>query len=548
VWKELFWTYILRNKKRNAEKIFSAFLFYKVESCIMNTQLKLRHVGELEWTWTILGLAIFFGTFVRVLPIFLAGFPINDGGMFLVMMRDLRGNGFALPVYTTYNYINIPYAYPPFGFYLGAFLGLIGISGSQVLMYLPSVFTVLTVPLFYLLAKQIMADRPRAALATAFFAFAPGNYVWLLMGGGLTRALGTLFFIASLIFILRTFQNPSWRMTGFAIVSCALVVLSHPQMAFLTAMSCLIFGMFLIRSRSALIHAVVIGTGTVLLTSPWWGVVMFRHGLAPFLSASQSGDLSVSLAALWENLLSRQTILPFATLFRWLGLGWAIYKRRFDLLIWGFLPYFIDQRSASIVTSFLYPMLAAYGFLDVLPAAINFFRARKWIVEKDNTFMNRHAFSMSLLGILFYLIIECFVHAYVIRNVTLSYASQDMMTWVRENTPADGSFLILTGRADVMTDSVQEWFPALAERHSAATLQGLEWILGDGFYPRWNDLSALQLCRDMACVDSLGSKINIEYNYVILDISQTPSDFSALFSAKGYAEIYGNGQYVVFGQ
>ena len=76
----------------------------------------------------------------------------------------------------------------------------------------------------------------------------------------------------------------------------------------------------------------------------------------------------MSLAALWENLLSLQTILPFATLFRWLGLGWVIYKRRFDLLVWGFLPYFIDQRSASIVTSFLYPMLAAYGFLDVLPA------------------------------------------------------------------------------------------------------------------------------------------------------------------------------------
>jgi hypothetical protein len=514
-----------------------------VEFAVMKTQMKLRRVDELEWTGTILGIAILFGIFVRVLPVLLSGFPINDGGMFLVMMRDLRANGFALPIYTTYNYMDIPYAYPPLGFYLGAFPALIEVSDLQVLMWLPAVFTVLTVPLFYLLATQMMADRPRAALATAFFALAPGNYVWLLMGGGLTRALGTIFFITSLIFVQHTFQNPSWRMTGFAILSCTLVVLSHPQMAFLTAMSCLIFGVFLIRSRTAAFHAFVIALGTFLLTSPWWGVVIFRHGVEPFFSASQSGDLSMSLTALWQNLLSRQTILPFATIFRWLGLGWVFYKRRFDLLIWGFLPYFIDQRSASIVTSFLYPMLAAYGFLDVLPAFINFVRTRKWQIEKDNAFMNRQVFSMSLLGILFYLIIECFIHAYVIRNVTLSYASRDMMVWVSENTPADGSFLILTGRADVMTDAVQEWFPALAERHSASTLQGLEWTLGAGFYPRWNELSALQTCRDMTCVELIGRKINIEYNYVILDISQMSSDFPALFLAKGYAEVYGNGQY-----
>jgi hypothetical protein len=229
-----------------------------------------------------------------------------------------------------------------------------------------------------------------------------------------------------------------------------------------------------------------------------------------------------------------------------LGLGWAIYKRRFDLLVWGFLPYFVDQRSASIVTSFLYPMLAAYGFLDVLPALIDFARTRKWNVDKDNAFMNRQAFSMSLLGILFYLVIECFVHAYIIRNVTLPYASREMMAWVRENTPAGSRFLILTGRADVMTDAAQEWFPALAERHSAATLQGLEWTLGGEFYPRWNDLSAIQSCRDMACVETIGNRIDIEYNYVILDISQMPSDLPASFLEKGYTEVYVNWRYVVF--
>ena len=166
-------------------------------------------------------------------------------------------------------------------------------------------------------------------------------------------------------------------------------------------------------------------------------------------------------------------------------------------------------------------------------------------IEKDNAFINRQAISMSLLGILFYLIIECFVHAYVIRNVTLPYASQHTMFWVRDNTPAESSFLILTGREDVMTDAVQEWFPVFAERHSATTLQGLEWTLGREFYPRWDELSALQMCDEAICVKGKTSQIGIEYDYVILDLHQSAPGLFASLLEEGYVESYENGQYVI---
>ena len=232
-----------------------------------------------------------------------------------------------------------------------------------------------------------MSSRPRAALAAAFFALAPGHYAWLLMGGGLTRALGNLFFISSLIFVHRTFIRPNWQVTGLAVLLCSLVVLSHPQAALLTVLSCAVFWVFYGCSRLSTIHAFAIVVGTLALTSPWWGTIIYRHGVETFYSAGQSGDLNISFQALWENLLSFQTILPFATIFRWMGLGWLIFKRRFDLLVWGFLPYFIDQRSASIVTSFLYPILAAYGFFDVLPAFVNFIRTQKWLIQNDDSFL-----------------------------------------------------------------------------------------------------------------------------------------------------------------
>ena len=180
-----------------------------------------------------------------------------------------------------------------------------------------------------------------------------------------------------------------------------------------------------------------------------------------------------------------------------------------------------------------------------MPVLVDFIRTRKWKFDEANAFMNRQALSMSLLGIMFYLVIECFVHAYIICEVTLPSASQQAMFWVRDNTPAESSFLILTGRPDVMTDPVQEWFPIFAERHSATTLQGLEWTLGRDFYRRWDQLSALQMCNEAICVKGKTSQIGIEYDYVILDLHQSAPGLFASLLEEGYVESYENGQYVI---
>ena len=71
-------------------------------------------------------------------PLLLVGFPLNDGGMFLVMIRDLRLNGFALPAFTSYNLSNIPFAYPPLGLYAGAILNLLGVRELDILKWLPA--------------------------------------------------------------------------------------------------------------------------------------------------------------------------------------------------------------------------------------------------------------------------------------------------------------------------------------------------------------------------------------------------------------------------
>ncbi|NOH02248.1 MAG: hypothetical protein HND47_09985 [Chloroflexi bacterium] len=501
-----------------------------------------RSVTEQEWAWTFLGLALLFGSFVRILPGLLTGFPINDGGMFAVMMRDLRENNFLLPAFTTYNLSEIPYAYPPLGFYIGAFVESLGVFGLDALIYLPMAFTVVTIPSFYLLAHELTGSRPHAALAAVFFALAPGNYIWLLMGGGLTRALGMALMTLSFAFVHRALREMNWRTTFLAGLFCALTVLSHPQSALLTFTGCAVFWFFGGRSRIGTILAFVIAMVALLLSSPWWGSVAANHGFGVFLSAGQSGDLGASLSTLLGNLFSRQTILPFSTVFWLLGLGWAVFARRFDLLVWGFLPYLVDQRSAPIATSLLYPILAAYGFLDVLPALINLVRSRKWNVIPEASLFNTHALAMGMLGIAFYLFIECVFHAQIIRTVSLTPNAIEAMVWARENTPAESSFLILTGREDVMTDPVQEWFPALAERHSETTLQGLEWTLKDEFVNRWAQLGNLQSCRDADCIRARVREMDLEFTHLLVDASKLSP---GMFLSEGYEILFDNGRYVV---
>ena len=63
-------------------------------------------------------LAIAVGCIVRARPVLLADFPLNDGGLFFQMTEELQRAHYRLPMFTDYNALQIPFAYPPFGFYM----------------------------------------------------------------------------------------------------------------------------------------------------------------------------------------------------------------------------------------------------------------------------------------------------------------------------------------------------------------------------------------------------------------------------------------------
>ena len=168
----------------------------------------MKRTTQIDWPALLLITAILLGGLARFMPAFVTRFPINDGGMFYTMTQELSANGYALPAATAYNGLDLPYAYPPLGFYLASFLADFGrIPLLGVFLWLPPLLATLTIPAFYLLARALLKDDLRAALASIFFALTPGGYGWHIMGGGITRSLGLVFLLLATFYVLRLFQE-----------------------------------------------------------------------------------------------------------------------------------------------------------------------------------------------------------------------------------------------------------------------------------------------------------------------------------------------------
>lgn len=508
----------------------------------------MRSLKQLEWPLVILGMAVILGAIVRFMPVIMAGFPLNDGGMFHVMIADLIANGFRLPLFTTYNLADIPYAYPPFGFYVAAlFKVLLRVPQLESLRWLPSLANLVSIYAVYLLASALLNDRPRAAVAAAFYALAPGSYGWFIMGGGLTRALGGLFLVLSVYFLHRVFQRGTRGEIIAAILFCALSVLSHPEAGLHAAASCALVWIFWGRTRRGLAHAALIAAGAVLLTSPWWLSLLARHGTDPFISVFHTGMYgSPILTALAADFFSRNSIIPILTVLRMAGLVWALWKRQYFLTAWMLLPYFVEPRSASAVSCYPFSMLAALGLADVFPALARLLQRKPAGTSTPPAFTEIKWMNLSVLTILFYLFIESAFFAFPLVNMTLRPRAAEIMAWIRDNTPQDSRFLIITGDPGAMEDPMQEWFPALAERRSQTTLQGLEWTLAEGFVPRLNHLSELQTCQSAQCIEDWSAGTGLDFTHLLIMKEGAPEGLAASLAESGYEISHETPKFAVF--
>jgi hypothetical protein len=370
---------------------------------------------------------------LRLAPIF-TDFAFGDGGLFWVMANDLRDNGFVPPDVTTYNTGDIPWVYPPIGIYLVALLG----GGLDLFRILPVAWAIATLPAFWLLARALIGERGALVALVAYGLAAPA-YAGLIAGGGVTRGLGL--FLA----LLTMWATVRGNAVGAGVFG-GLTLLAHPiaaAYAVLASATLWAFGGARPRMMLAVPIALVIGAF-------WFGPMIARHGIDPFLAGAGSRELNVS-----ENVvtLAAGALNPpnLAFSIGLVGTVLAAWRRRWDLIAW------------LVVSVFGFAVVDRWM---VIPLAVLAGYAVDVALQQPRRFG-----AVALLGLAVATALTGVLLAPP--GETLTASQRETMAWARSASPREATFAVVGYPAD---RGMVEWFPALAERVNVTTWQGTEWL------------------------------------------------------------------------
>jgi Dolichyl-phosphate-mannose-protein mannosyltransferase len=484
------------------------------------------------------------GGYIRLYPALRTDFPVNDGGLFFHMIRELQSNSYQLPTFTTYNHSGIPFVYPPLGLYLVA--GISDLSGWPLLdtiRLFPPIIMAFTIPAFWLLAQRALGGIQEPLLATLAFAMLPSSFLWPIMGGGVTRAPGCLFALLALVSIYDLYRKPRIRLVMLASVWTSLTVLSHSEAAIFVVYGASLLFLFFGRNRSGLLASLAIAVCVLVCTAPWWVLIFSRHGIAPLVAAAQSDSRTY-----WRisGQLSEEPWLPLISMAGLLGFIICLLKGPKWVPVWILVILAFQSRGAEKFVAVPLALLAARAvscilvppFADAIATLVSLRVRRWWQAGLIGT-----SIGYLVSAALFFVNTAVPLHA-------LSTNDRVAMEWVATHTSRESTFLIIDNATWFGEDRIAEWFPALTDRMSVTTVQGSEWLSNGEFYRRWREFDLLQQCGASAvCLEAQVQQNNQHLGYIYLSKQQGVTEHSttiyqalehALRSDTRYRVVYDN--------
>ncbi len=501
------------------------------------------------------GAAVALGTYVRAVRTFAYDFPLNDGGLFFTMVQDLQRAQYQLPAFTSYNAADIPFTYSPFGLYVAAILNdVTRISLTNLFRFLPLLVVTLTMLAFFLLARSVLKSKPAVIAALLAFALIPRSFIWLIMGGGMTRAFGFLFALLALYTVHEMYEREEIGLVFPTALFSGLTILSHLETGKFLAYSMVIFFVCYGAHRTGLIHAALVAAGTAIIVAPWFITVVAYHGLAPFQAANQTGSSIFSGPADRQNIRNMIHVFGLGTNepYFWLlgGFGLlgalvfvvrslaSVQRREYvlpALPIWWLVVVLLDNRAANTYTTIPIALCAGVGIAEMVIPALNRAMgelpdARQVALSLDGAGEWRRVWasfvrnwpSVLVCGFLLWyaawgaLTKSANVSGDLPALTSLTRDERDAMQWVAQETPAGSRFLVISGKGIWPSDDESEWFPTLSNRISLATPQGYEWTPDRMFQIQIWKHDQLQACtwQDSGCIDRWSIITGNSFDYV----------------------------------
>jgi hypothetical protein len=445
-------------------------------------------------TWLILGLVTLAGMMVRGIPVVLADFPVNDGGLFFALTRAIQDAGWGLPATVAWNGTDLPFIYPPVGFYMAGILETLGADLLGVFRWLPLLTATLAVPAVFLLGRTLLRSEIGGLVAALAYSLAPASYVWMVQGGGVTRSPGLVLAVLAAWQMVGLAREPTRRRAAAVGLLAGATVLIHPGAAVFTALSGALIWLFEGGTRRWSLHwAAAVGMAG-LVVAPWALIVTVRHGLNALIDVPSNGpDPLVAAAAL---VAGRYTGVPFTDPLAILGFALAVRSVIRGQLL---LPLWLG---AGILVSYQYAMVP-FGLL-VGTLAADLARSQPAEAEPATGGLVRFVAPIGAGVVSVCLIIEGVASAFTVANPgapvhALSEDRRAAMAWVASNLEPDAPIAVITNSV-WNSDADSEWFPVLTGRHSVATVQGSELLGHAAFYEQLATHRLLQGCVSSASV------------------------------------------------
>ncbi len=503
---------------------------------------RLRVAARSDDFWSLVGLAVavVLGLGIRLYYVLQADFPLNDGGLFYAMARDIQAAGYALPEFTSYNSESLPFAYPPLFIYVLAILDdLTPLSAFGILLVVPVVVNLATIPAFYYLARMFVPSRVGVAVAVVVFATMQNGFEWHIMGGGITRAPALLFALIAIASAYQAYRVEGWKHPILAAVFASLALLSHPDLFVVVAVALLfvVYG----RSREGVLKTVVIAGGVALLTAPWWESVIVRHGVDTLLATGGSRTEQGWTDAVipWRDFLvfpfTKQPLLNWPAVFAVLGMGAALASAQLFLPLWLIAEVLAEPHQAPNFVHVPVALLVGVAVGLVIAPAWRQLTSTRVAGDGVGPFdpdspsprsRGERIYRWGGAGLLagYLLLVTMFTAlnepGQLDHLEPLDREQRTLMEWVDTNTPPGSAFLVVSG-LPWWGDRTSEWFPALTHGHNLFTPQGTEW-LGDTFTQRIDGHVSLQECASAGagCLDSVAREHEVRFDYVYVVASE----------------------------
>lgn len=462
--------------------------------------------------------------------------PLGFSGMYTLMAEQISDNDYSLPESTPYyGPGGVPFAYPPLGFYVMAFVaGLFDVSSITYLRFIPPLFCFLALAPLFLLVERMTSSFWAAFFSTAFLLFSPTLYYNHAWSAGMVRGLAFFLMLGGLYCFHRAVAEENRLFTVLAGIFLGLTGLTHLFYGLFFALWVACYGAAVFRVKALKTAFLTFLTGG-LVGIPWLYLMITRYGIQIFRHAFSSHDNAAFLDVLAQGRAN--------ALLEWFGMkyvgvpipliGFALaafatvyllYKRQFGIpVVWLVMTLVLSPEGDRFLVV-LVAILIGVGF----QAGLDWFKA-KWL----------RAVLIGGILVSIYQMAGYGLNEMLNSIPVLHRNAFDVAGYVERNIPEDSRYLFVAGQAEA------EWFPYVLKREPFVSKWGSEWL---GTYDEQRILQgSVAYCKDsqtLQCLEDL--KLDVDAGDFIVTKKNQKNLSNELEASRSCLRLAALGVYIVW--